>query len=181
MEELNVLDEEYLNHEVPKEILPKIVNPYVLLLNIDDVVDELQKNESRYYRRLMKNGLHQRLNGLYEKLFNDSYMDDALELREKYLLDQVGFIDDTILFCSRIVEVIDEKNYLELARLFDFMTMHFASSMQAKETKLDGIDYALKGEGFIDNRFKDTSTELRVFMNKQLNGYEKQKQLEKKI
>ena len=174
---LEEMEEEYLEHEVPDEIMSKLVDHFIFLINIDDVIDELHKDEVRCSKRLIVNDVKRglkRIAGYFADV--DS---ELVEREKKYLDDELEFVYDVMDYSSQIASATDDENYMELARLFDFMIMNYSETISSKESRLVGIERARNGIEFIDFRYRDKSKELREFMDNKLQMYQKHKELEK--
>lgn len=175
--ELDEMEEEYINHEIPDEIMSKLVDHFVFIMNIDESINALHKDEVRCSKRLLVNDVKR---GVYKVAGYFADVDSELLDREKrYLEDELDFIYDVMDYSSEISNVTDEDNYLELARLFDFMVINYSEAISSKESRLIGIERARNGIEFVDFRFKDKSKELREFMDNKLQIYQKNKELEK--
>ena len=173
---LEEMEEEYKNHEVPEEIMDKLIDPFIFVMNIDDVLDELHKDESRCSKKLVSNDIKRGVNHL-ARYFVD-VPKDLLEKEHSYLSDEIKFIHDVMGYSSRIACYAEDENYLELAKLFDFMIMNYSETISSKESRLVGLEHARNGIEYIDFRAKDKSEVLRKFMDKELKTYENYKKLE---
>ena len=173
------LEKEYENHKIPKEISVYLIDQYAFLLNVDDTVDELEKCEGRYCRLLVRNKIRKNINSIVSS-FLDYSTEDIINMDERYILSIIELIHDVTDYSSRIVEYTDSDNYMEMARLFDFMILHYTNSLCAKEAKREGLKYIARGIDYMDNRVDDTSGALRIFMSNKLKKLEEIKQLEKR-
>ena len=172
------MEEMVEKHELSKDFIQSIDGSVSLALAIDDCLDGFNKTSSMIYNRLVGNSVHKGFNGLIGHVF--SGLDSKyFELREKYLEDELLFVRDMIAISDRMINDIDDNNYLEIAKLFDFLTLQYQSNMEAKASKIDGLLYSTKGIEYIDFSKNDTSKDLIVFLHKKLSSYEKRKQLVK--
>jgi len=172
------LEKEYEKHELSEEFIQSIDSSTSLVLAIDDCVDEFNKTSSKLYNRLVGNSVRKDFNGLIGHVF--SRLDSKyFELREKYLEEELILVQDMIALSNRMINDIDDNNYLEIAKLFDFLTIQYESSMEAKASKIEGLFYSTKGIEYVDFSKSDTSKDLVPFLHKKLSSFEKKKQLVK--
>ncbi len=165
------IEEEYKKHEVPEDLKEKMVDPYVLVLNIEDVVKRLIKEEAQILRTRRRNRLAQKIS-----FFNT----DILKAEDSVYNDMVKLIDENLDLLTSITELIDEDNYMELVKLVDFMVVQYLSNKEYYKSQLDGIDYATRGITYIDNRKNNNQKLVKAFVMKKIIDMKAQKLLEKK-
>ena len=165
------IEEEYIKHEIPEELKEKVIDPYVLVLNIDDVVKRLEKEEAQLLRRRKKNHIAQKF---------AFFTTDILRAEDEVYADMVDLVDDNLNLLIGITEIIDEDNYLELVKLVDFLVDQYLKNKEYYNSQLKVIDYATKGIVFVDNRKHNTHKMVKAFVTKKIIDMKAQKLLEKK-
>lgn len=165
------IEDMYNEHEVPEELKEKIVDPYILVLNIEDVVKRLVKEEGQLLRTRRRNRLAQKIS-----VFNK----DILKTEDEIYTDMIGVIEDNLDLFTEVTEIIDEDNYQENVKLVDFMVTQYLSNKDYYNSRLKGVDYATRGITFIDNRKHNTHKMVKAFVTKKIIDMKAQKLLEKK-
>ena len=171
---MDKIEIEFEEYSVPDEIISKIQDQFSLIINIDDVLQELNKQGKRVSKKVFINGL---LQDIYRTLGLDSL--DLLVKDGNILSEEFDLIDQNMLYCGQIAGIVDSDNYLEIAKMFDFIMYHYANNMQNLESRREGINYARKGIGYIDNRIFDTRSEIDKFVQNRVGSYQDKKKLEK--
>ena len=168
------IEKEFEEYVVSDEIISKIQDQYSLILNIDDVLQELNKQGKRVSKKIFINGLVQ---DVYRAIGLDGL--DLLVKDGNLLSEEFDLIDQNMLYCGQVAGIVDSDNYLDVARLFDFIMYHFANNMHNLESRREGINFAKRGIGYIDNRVFDTRCEIDKFVQDRVDYYQDKKKLNK--
>ena len=164
------LEEKYKEHKLPEELKEEIQDPYCLIMSMDSLIEEWEKQEKSILRKRRKNHFFQILLGENELLLQeDSYLEKFLDL-----------LEDNMDFLIEILEVITDENYLELARVVDFIVNQYVNNRGYIQGRIEGLSQSMNGFQYIDNRYSYNHEELKVFIRKILASMKKEKQLEKK-
>lgn len=165
------IEESYNAHKLPEELKEDILDPYCLVLNIDGLVAEWEKEQKETLKKRRKNHIFQKI------VIGGS---ELLQREDAYLEQYQDLLEDNMNFAVGVLEVLTEENFLELARLVDFIVTHFVGNKQHIQSKIEGLNYEIKGIHYMDNRYSYTHEELKDFVMKLLGTWKEEKQLEKK-
>ena len=164
------IEQEYTTYEIPEEIKENIKDPYALILNIDSLVKELEKQEAMALRRRRRNRIAQKVMIGAE---------DLLKEEESCWEKAITVIDENLDRLIGIVELIDEETYPELVKLVDFMVSKYTGNLAYCNGQIESLKTAVHGIQMIDYRNQFTHPEVMAFVDSKINGIKKAKKLEK--
>ena len=168
---MNKIEEEYKNYQVPEEVKEEITDPYALVLSVEGLVKQLEKDEKKVLRR-------RRRNRIAQDVYTSSR--EILFEEEKCLNESLELIDAFINYLISATETITDDNYEELIKLIDFMVTHYTGNQAFIEGKITSLEQYLNGINYIDNRHQDTRREVKEFLDQKIASMKKAKELEKK-
>ena len=93
------------------------------------------------------------------------------------IADNVFHIRD--VFYVEILEIVDEKNFVELIKLVDFIIYNYAANMAYFNSLLNSIDAARRGISMVDYSREFTHPRVMKFVESKINSLKKAKELEK--
>ena len=164
------IQEEYASHEVPEEIKENITHPYYLIINIEDAIKEYEKEEKKILRRRRKNRIAQNV-----------FISNQEILKEEvsYYTEMLQMIDDIINMLVEIADSVTEDNLEDAVKMVDFLIEKYGEHMAYFEGKMEALNQAMKGIGYIDNRHSNQHEAVKQFIEGKINHMKTQKQLEK--
>ncbi len=165
------IEEEYASHVVPKELSKRIKNPYILVLNIESIIKELENDEKTIYRKKRRNHIAQKV------MFNSS---NLLKEEEKYYNGFLELIRDNIYMIISITDVLTDETFPELIKLMDFIVKKYEENKSYYLSKIEGLDLAKSGIGYLDNRQNYSHPAVKEFLENKINSLNSTKKLEKK-
>ena len=165
------IEEAYQTHKLPEDLKEEITDPYALVLSIDSLVEEWEREEKETLRKRRKNHFFQKI------IFGQK---DILQREDSYLEQFQDLLEDNMDFTVGVLEVLTDENFLELARLVDFIVTHYIGNKGYINSRIEGLNQAMNGIRYVDNRHSYTHEELKEFVTKLLEKMKKEKQLEKK-
>ena len=172
---------EFQKHKVPEDIQSRILDDTYLALNIGDIAKEYFKEEKRVKRLLIRNKFLQQLLNAYGCIgFNVSNHDQCLKEDEEYLTELIEHIEDHEDYLIEILEVLSKDNWQKMLKVLDFSVIHYASNYNYIQGNRKGLEYALSGIQYCDNRNQDTRKEFKEWFQKTMECEKNPKELEKK-
>ena len=165
------LEDRYKTHEIPKSIKQ-------LFISEDAVGVYLTENNLRLVKLQSKNKRQLLYNKILQLIF--WFDKEALNIDRGYLKENDQLFSSTIDMLTSLYSVLDEKNYLEIGKLIDFILELYADNYGVISSKRRALNYNRSGIQFFDNRYSDTREDVEEFFNKETQKYKKDKMLEKK-
>ena len=164
------IEQEYESYVVSDDVKETIVDPFSLVLSIEIIVKKFEKVSVSIRKKKNRNKL-------YKMIF----------LGENYLIQEeddcwnkvIKTIEDNTNHLTRIVEVIDEDNFIELAKLVDFMVAKYETNMEFFVARLNSINASYHGFHMVDYSKNYTHPQVMEFVERKINGLKKEKELEK--
>ena len=132
------IKEQYEKHIVPDEIKEDVPDPYSLVLNIEDVVKKLEKEQSRYIRHRIKNHIAQKF---------CMHTLDILKAEDKVFVEMIEWINEVVGWLIEITSSITEENYIELTKLVDFLVAQFEQNKSYYASRMKAVEEAQRGFG----------------------------------
>lgn len=164
------LKERYAIHELPRCIKEKMVDDKVLVLNMEDNCLEFKKLQAKNKRQIVLNKLLQKIH----PSFNDYLKVDGIFLKE---IDEL--YTNTINMINTLYPLVDSDNYMEIARLVDFILVLYSDNYNVIGFKRRSLKFNKRGIEYFDNRFEDTRGEIDEFFSEESKKFIKEKNLEK--
>ncbi len=164
------IEEEYKKHVVPEDLVESIENPYILILNIEDNVKELEKTEKKIIKKKRRNRAAQTifLSGREVLKEEELYYDQVLEL-----------INDNIILMYNVGSVVDPENLSDMIKLIDFMVTKYTDNMAYFASLIEGLDLSMQGISFVDNSKTYSHPAVKEFVENKINALKSAKMLEK--
>lgn len=176
---MNELEKEYATHFLPDEIRKCLLDGTYLELNIADIQVELAKTSKKIYRDLIKNSIAGKCKKALSIVFHKEDLERVLESDADYIVELLTHVADTGELLEEIKEVITEDNYMELAKLTDFLVTKYIENFNYLQGRRSILEHSLNGIEFIDNKNEDTREQVKAFVRGKLAEYRSGKHLEK--
>lgn len=167
---MKTIEEKYREHKIPEDLKEKMQDPYILVLNVDDVMKRLQSEERYTARRKKKNHLAQ-------KIFRSE--EELLKAEEDCYNSMLEIIDGYQDMLIGILEVLTEENFQEMVKLIDFMIVEYLNNKGNIAGRIEALNQSVAGFSYADYRYQYTYPELKEFVLKKIEEEKQKKQLVK--
>ena len=164
------IEKEYEFYEISELIQLNIRDPYALILNIESVLKEFEKQEAMAIRKRFTNRIAQKV------IF---YAKDLLQEEEACWEKVISLIEENMNRLITIIELIDEDNCSDLVKLVDFMMSKYTISLAYYKGQLECLNSAAHGIQMIDYKNQDIHPQVMNFVDCKINAIKKAKKLEK--
>lgn len=178
---MSKIENEYLKHQVNKELRDKIPDGEYLEMNIDDILKELAKSSGKMYLEYLRNRVSTKFRKLMGMISQDN--DDLIDFLERdcdYILEILIHIADSSEIFAEIKDAIEKDNFEELIKLTDFAVEKYADNLNYLKGQRKSLLSRLNGITLIDNSLSDTREETKDFIRKKIGDSTSYKHLEKK-
>lgn len=165
------LEKEFKGFKIKSTYINSVDKFKNFIETIESEIEEYLKNTRKEIKENKRWKFEVKIRNYFLAIFGESEIDVYDE--DTDILNEIISIDEDYLdFYNRIINIVNENNFMELLKLAEFANMYYEIHIELLEKQREIIELELRGIHMISPHCIDKRNDLKIFLSKRLNMIE---------